>query len=449
MNWRPRSTTGALAVVFTLALSACGADGNDSTGTTAPGSTAPAIATSTATTAPATTPTAVSAATSSATSSSGASSTSPSSAAPSTATAPTTPTTDPQSLADQRVKLTQVATAKEPVVLTMRPGDDTTMYVAERDGHVRVLRDGALVDPAVLDMSDRTVAGGERGLLGLAFGADGAHLYVDYTDTNGDSNVDEYTMRADGSADPASRRRLLLQKQPYPNHNGGSLVRGPDGLLYIGFGDGGSAGDPERRADKLSTWLGKILRIDPKPSGDRPYTVPADNPFIATAGALPEIWSYGVRNPWRFSFDHANGDLWIGDVGQNTIEEVDHATTAEGRGRGANFGWSAYEGTSRFNADIDGTNAVGPVHEYHHGPLGCSITGGFVYRGSRVAALAGSYVFSDYCFHGLRAIDPAHPADAVTLTTDGSTIVGFGEGPGGDLYALSLSGPIYRVDAAG
>lgn len=438
-----------ILVVVSIALAACGSDSRDSrTGPTAPGSTAPSSTSNTTTSTPAPTTTVTTVTTTPATNVTTPATTAATTVAPTlpptTAPAPTAPPV--LVLAGAKVKLTQVASGQEPVVLTMRPGDDTTMFVAERNGHVRVLRDGALLDPAVLDMSSLTQAGGERGLLGLAFSGDGAHLYVDYTDTNGDSNVDEYAMRPDGSADPGSRRRLLFQKQPYSNHNGGSLVRGPDGLLYIGFGDGGSGGDPERRADKLTTWLGKILRIDPTPSGGKPYTVPPDNPFVGTSGALPEIWSYGVRNPWRFSFDRANGDLWIGDVGQNAIEEVDHASTADGRGKGVNWGWSAYEGTARYNSDVDGTNAIGPVHEYRHGDLGCSITGGFVYRGTRATAIVGAYVFSDYCFHGLRAIDPAHPADAVTLTTDGAAIVSFGEGPGGDLYALSLNGPIYRVD---
>jgi glucose/arabinose dehydrogenase len=420
-----------LTVALVAVAAGCGSDGNDTTAaTTAPGSTAPSSGAVTTTASSSTTAT---------------------TATSSVTTAAATTTASPASnggptLSGLSVKLTQVATGTEPVVLTMRPGDEQTMYVAERDGHVRVLGDKGLVDPPVLDMSALTKAGGERGLLGLAFAADGKHLYVDYTDVNGDSNVDEYALRADGTADPASRRPLLFQKQPYPNHNGGSLVRGPDGLLYIGFGDGGSANDPERRADKLTTFLGKILRIDPTPAGDKPYTVPPDNPFVGQSGALPEIWSYGVRNPWRFSFDRATGDLWIGDVGQNEIEEVDHATTASGRGRGVNWGWSAYEGSKRFNTDVDGTNAVGPVHEYQHGDLGCSITGGFVYRGSRVAGLTGAYVFGDYCYHGLRAIDPAHPADATVLTPDGTAIVGFGEGVGGELYALSLNGPIYRID---
>jgi glucose/arabinose dehydrogenase len=290
-----------------------------------------------------------------------------------------------------------------------------------------------------------TKANGEQGLLGLAFALDGTKLYVDYTDLSGNSHVDEYTLGADEVADPASKREVLTQDQPYPNHNGGQLVFGPDGMLYIGFGDGGSGGDPQRHANDLGTWLGKILRIDPKATGDAPYAVPADNPFVGQSGAKPEIWSYGLRNPWRFSFDAANGDLWIGDVGQDTVEEVDHVTPADGNGRGVNFGWSAYEGTNRYNNDVSGDNVVMPVHEYQHGDDGCSISGGFVYRGTAIAALRGAYVFGDYCFTGVRAIDPANPAKATTILDQPPNVSAFGEGPGRELYVLSLTGTVYEL----
>ena len=208
-----------------------------------------------------------------------------------------------------RVKLTQVAQLDEPIFVATRPGGASTIYIAQRGGQLRALRNGALVDQPVLDISSMISAGGERGFLGFAFSPDGTHLYVDYTDRDGNTNVDEYAVGADGGIDVSTYRQVLFQQQPYPNHNGGEVIFGPDGYLYIGLGDGGSEGDPQRHGHDLSTWLAKILRIDPGQSGDQPYTVPADNPFVGTAGAKPEIWSYGLRNPWRFSFDRHQGPV--------------------------------------------------------------------------------------------------------------------------------------------
>jgi glucose/arabinose dehydrogenase len=362
-------------------------------------------------------------------------------------TAPATTAPARPDLGAVTVGLTKVADVEMPTAMAMRPGDDQTIFVTSQTGAIHSIRNGQL-GATTLDISDQTRAGGERGLLGLAFSPDGAKLYIDYTDTNGDSHVDEYSVGADGVADPATRREVLTQDQPYPNHNGGQLVFGPDGMLYIGFGDGGSAGDPQRRANNLGTWLGKILRIDPRADAGAPYAVPADNPFVGQRGARPEIWSYGLRNPWRFSFDPANGDLWIADVGQGQIEEVDHVTAAGGNGRGVNFGWSAFEGTNRYNDDVSGDNVVMPVHEYEHGPDGCSISGGFVYRGTAIAALRGAYVFGDYCFTGVRAIDPAAPEKATTIAGQPANVSSFGEGPGRELYVLSLSGAVYQLTPA-
>ncbi len=237
--------------------------------------------------------------------------------------------------------------------MAVRTGDDS-LYVTEQSGRVRAIRDGRLAARPVLDLTADTTAAGEQGLLGLAFAPDGAHLYVDYTDRSGDTHIDEFAMNG-LVADPASRRNLLVVDQPQPNHNGGQLAFGPDGYLYIGLGDGGAADDegpghaPGGNGQSLETLLGKILRIDPTPTASAPYTVPADNPFVGTSGAKPEIWAYGLRNPWRFSFDADTGDLWIGDVGQNEWEEVDHAPATNGRdaGRGDNFGWNRLEGTHR------------------------------------------------------------------------------------------------------
>lgn len=362
--------------------------------------------------------------------------------------APSNPApTNPLPTGVPTIALAKVADMAEPVAVGIRAGDNA-LYVAERGGGLRKIVDGALVAQPVVDISALTRAGGERGFLGFAFAPDATHLYVNYTDLNGDSNVDEFTVTADGAVDAASRRRVLFQTQPYANHNGGDLVFGPDGLLYIGFGDGGSGGDPQNRAQNLGTWLGKLLRIDPRASGAQPYTVPADNPFVGTAGALPEIWSYGLRNPWRYSFDPANGDLWIGDVGQNRYEEIDWQAASAGAGKGVNFGWRRREGTHDYNTDTPAPGAVDPIFDYSHAD-GCSVTGGVVYRGAAVPSLVGTYVFGDYChtgLWGLRLRD--NVLERFDLGTAVSSVASFGAGPDGELYVCSLGGTLFRIVAA-
>ena len=267
------------------------------------------------------------------------------SAAPRTTTTSVTATTAPAvpDLAAARVTLTEVAhDLASPVAFATRAGDDR-FYVAEQGGRVRIVDHGETVEEPVLEVD---VSGGnEQGLLGLVFSPDGTKLYVDYTDPDGDTRVAEYAMNGD-VADTASRRELLFVEDPYPNHNGGELTFGRDGMLYITLGDGGAAGDPQQRAQNLGQLFGKIMRIDPTPSGSTPYSIPADNPFVGRPGARPEVWMYGLRNPWRFSFDRATDDVWIGDVGQNAWEEVDFA--AAGTGAGSNWGWNAREGTHEF-----------------------------------------------------------------------------------------------------
>ena len=403
----------------------------------------PAAPVSSATSAPAT-----SAATATAAPTTAAATTSSTTTVPAT----TTPAPARPDLGAAAIKLTKVADLEEPLFVATRPGDDTTTYIAQRGGRLRALRNGALVGAPVLDISSMISSGGERGFLGFAFSPDGAYLYVNYTDTNGDTNVDEYAVGADGSVDTGSRRRVLFQAQPYPNHNGGEVIFGPDGYLYIGLGDGGSGGDPERRGLDLSTWLGKILRIDPRPDGDQPYTVPPDNPFVEESGARPEIWSYGLRNPWRFSFDAVTNDLWIADVGQGNIEEINLSTAAEGAGRGVNFGWSAFEGRVRYNVDQPAEGAVPPIFQYTHDDGNCSVTGGYVYRGTAVPALGGAFLYSDYCTGHVRALvagaDGQVAANAV-LSPDPRSVSSFGEGHGHELYVCSLDGnAVYRIDPA-
>ncbi len=321
-------------------------------------------------------------------------------------------------------------------------------YVVEQDGLISRVIDGTR-GAVALDVSDLLTTGGERGLLGLAFHPDQSLAYINYTDNRGDTVIAEFVVSPDGSFDADSRRTVIVISQPYQNHNGGDIAFGPDGMLYIGMGDGGSGGDPERHSLALNDPLGKMLRIDPLASGEQPYTVPADNPFVGVDGAAPEIWSIGLRNPWRFNFDRATGDLWIADVGQENWEEINVVRASEGGGRAVNFGWSAFEGTHPYNADQQTEGAVPPVHEYSH-DFGCSVSGGTVYRGEAIASLRGWYLFGDFCVGtvwGLLAI-PGTPARLVTLGNAGS-VSAIADGPDGELYVLNYGdGTILRVDAA-
>src|SRR5437763_6352162 len=286
------------------------------------------------------------------------SSTTTTAAAPPTTAATTTTTTPPTTRTTAKptttaatappasaIALTSIATLTQPTSLAVRPGDPA-LYITEKTGKVRRLVNGQVQPAAVADLSGSVSSGAEQGLLGLAWSPDGRFLYVHYTDASGDVHVVELDP-ASGPSPPTSGRTLFVQAHhTFANHNGGQLAFGPDGELYDALGDGGGGGDPNGNGQNLATLLGKILRIDPRPSGGSPYGIPADNPFVHTAGARGEIWDYGLRNPWRFSFDSATRDLWIADVGQNAFEEVDH--TAAGRG-GVNFGWNLREGTHPFN----------------------------------------------------------------------------------------------------
>src|SRR4051794_38698696 len=295
-------------------------------------------------------------------------------------------------LSSASVTLAPVATGlSSPVALAWRHGD-TRMYVAEQGGTIRIVDPdtGAIVGTA-LTLSG-TGAPGERGLLGLAFSSDGAKLYVDHTDTSGTIHVEEYTMAGD-VATVASLRTLLTIPHPNTNHNGGQVVTGPDGDLYIGTGDGGGGGDPDGNGQNLGVLLGKILRIDPAPSASLPYTIPADNPFVGQPGIRGEIWMYGLRNPWRFTFDRATGDLWIADVGQGLYEEVDRAAAGVG---GTNWGWNLREGFHSY-AGAQPPDGKDPLVEESHADGWCAVIGGFVYRGSAIAGLGGAYVYADLC----------------------------------------------------
>ncbi|MGH3681715.1 MAG: PQQ-dependent sugar dehydrogenase, partial [Natronosporangium sp.] len=349
---------------------------------------------------------------------------------------------------DRSVLLTEVATADAPSAGVAGP--DGTVWIAERPGRVRVLEDGEL-GPPVLDITGDTTTDGERGLLGVAFDQDFAHLYLSFTDRNGHTTIDELAM-AGGRPEPASRRTLLTQEQPYANHNGGDLAFGPDGMLYIGLGDGGSGGDPLGSGQDLGSLLGSLLRIDPTGGQEGGYAVPPDNPFVDRPGARPEIWAYGLRNPWRFSFDADTGDLWIADVGQSDREEIDWSPAESGTpaGAGANYGWSLMEGSRPYSGD-EPADHVPPVFEYDTSPDRCSVTGGYVYRGEAIPGLRGDYLFSDFCDGDIRALDVddgGELAGEINLGVHGGSVVAFAQGPDRELYVLDLAGPIYRIDPA-
>jgi glucose/arabinose dehydrogenase len=355
---------------------------------------------------------------------------------------------------DVPLALRVVATGLDfPVGLAVSPGD-SRLFIVEKGGRIRIIKNGVL-GPTFLDLRGRVSTGGEQGLLGLAFDpayATNGRFVVNYTDVNGDTRISAFTVSADPDvADPATESVLLPVDQPFDNHNGGQLAFGPDGDLYIGLGDGGSGGDPNGNGQSVATLLGKLLRVNL--NGAAPYAVPSDNPFAATAGPATrgEIWSWGLRNPWRFSFDRATGDLYVGDVGQGAHEEIDVSPAATGAGRGVNFGWNRMEGTHCYPPDpaeaCDRTGLTGPVLDYDH-PDGCSVTGGYVYRGSGIPALEGTYFYSDYCggwvrsfrFSGGQATDQR---DWPALRPGGS-VTSFGQDATGELYILTAEGGVYQ-----
>lgn len=368
-----------------------------------------------------------------------------------------TTTTLVADLSAARVTLTPVADVADGTAMAVRAGDPA-LYLTVQDGRVLAVRNGQLDPTPVLDISDRVRNGGEQGLLGLVFSEDGTKLYVHFSSRTGagaagEGRVEQFAF-VNGVADPASARVLLTVPDPQSNHNGGQLAFGPDGMLYISLGDGGSQGDtgsghaPGGNAQSLDELLGKILRIDPRPTADAPYRIPADNPF-ATRGGRPEIWSYGLRNPWRFSFDRGTGDLWIGDVGAGAREEVDLATGPDA-GRGVNYGWNRFEGSRATGIEPAPSDATPPVHEITHADGNCSITGGYVYRGSRIPDLVGSYVFTDYCNGAIRAIrvDGGRVVVARDLGIPMGQVSSFGEDGSGELYVISQSDGLFRIDPA-
>ena len=327
------------------------------------------------------------------------------------------------------------------------------LFVVAQDGRIWVVGpDGSVNGTPMVDLRNRLTSGGEQGLLGLAlhpgFPAD-PRVYVNYTNKDGDTVIASLTLDPNNPdrLDPDSQRRILFVDQPYANHNGGDLLFGPDGYLYAFFGDGGSGGDPQGNGQNPEVLLGKVLRLDvDHPNGDDAYSSPAGNPFVA-GGGRPEIWLTGVRNPWRNSFDRATGDLWIGDVGQGAWEEVDVARAGVG---GLNLGWNRMEGNHCYSpgTGCDRGGLTPPVTEYGH-DLGCTVVGGYVYRGTAQPALAGVYLFADYCSGRLFAIDPSTDAfrKPVQVGNGGDGISSFGEDAAGELYITQLDGEISKVVA--
>lgn len=351
------------------------------------------------------------------------------------------------------VRLTRIGAFDSPVYVTQPRGERRRLFVVEQGGRIRVVRGGRVLERPFLDITGRVQSGGEQGLLSMAFAPDYARsrrFYVYYTDRDGDTRVVEYRRGSSPDrANPRSARQVLFQDQPESNHNGGLLLFGPDDLLYVGLGDGGGGGDQHGRignAQDLGTLLGKILRIDPRRTRGRPYRIPRDNPFVGRAGAKPAIYSYGLRNPWRFSFDRRTGDLSIGDVGQNAFEEIDFVR--RGQGAGANFGWRAWEGNSRYDDSLNAPNHVRPVLTYGR-DRGCSVTGGYVIRDRRLRAQRGRYVYGDFC-EGRLLTARLRPGGASDRSSLGglrvSSLSSFGEDSRGRIYVVSLAGPVYRLD---
>jgi glucose/arabinose dehydrogenase len=345
-----------------------------------------------------------------------------------------------------RVELEHVTDLEQPVAMAVRSGDPS-LYFAEKVGQIVALREGGDLD-VVLDLTREVSLGSEQGLLGLAFSPDGRFVYANFTDVQGDTRVVEWRF-GEGGVRLGSRREVLFVDQPFSNHNGGNLVFGPDGYLYIGLGDGGSGGDPNGNGQSLSTLLGKMLRISPRPAGSEPYETPSDNPFVGHEGARPEIWAYGLRNPWRYSFDRATEDLWIGDVGQNAWEEVD--VEPAGSSGGLNYGWDMFEGSHPFEGGSEDDDTVAPVYEYPTGDGTCAVTGGYVYRGRDIPQLVGAYVFADFCRGRLEAfrLRDGRVRGHDELGPTVASLASFGEDADGELYVLSLSGPVFRLVPVG
>jgi glucose/arabinose dehydrogenase len=349
--------------------------------------------------------------------------------------------------ASAQVELQEVVKLDDPLDVDAAPGDDARLFITEQDGVVWVLQDGRRLAAPFLDISDRVESGGEQGLLSLEFAPDyqaSGRFYVLYTDNTGDVVLDEYRRSAETPdlADTGSRRRVLRQRhREASNHNGGALHFGPDGFLYVSIGDGGA---DSGRARSLRTLLGKLLRIDPRPAGSRPYRVPSDNPFRRRRGAKGAICAYGLRNPFRFSFDRATGDLLLADVGELDVEEVNFRPRS--KLCGANFGWDRFEGTRRYSRGT-APGHIKPVIQRSHEDGWCAIIGGHVVRDPELPSLAGRYLYGDNCAKELRSarVFKRRAENDRELGLDVRGLSSFAEDNQGHIYITSLTGPVYRL----
>lgn len=368
---------------------------------------------------------------------------------------PAVPAQSVRTVAGVEVGLEEVTSLDAPIAAANRPGVDDGFYLAERRGVVRWLDLATGATEVVVDISDQTSTDVERGLLGLAVDPAGEHLYLSSTSLDGDTRVTEYVIADDGSVDEGSRRVVFALDQPFPNHNGGHITFGPDGMLYLGLGDGGVGGDPLRAGQDREQLLGSLLRIDPRGVDGSAYTIPSDNPYAGEPDARPEVWLKGVRNPWRFAFDPATGDLWIGDVGQEEVEEVTWLPADDdgtGAGRGANLGWNQMEGDQPYEDGVEPADHTPPVLTYGHEDGACSVTGGIVYRGTAIPELAGAYLFADNCLDRVEAVafdrEAGEVLDQTTVASGASLPVSFHAGPDGEAYVLSLAGPVLALTPA-
>ncbi len=351
-------------------------------------------------------------------------------------------------------QLVQVASGfSRPLYVTHAGDGSGRLFVVEQSGKIRIIDGGIVLDTPFLDVSSlisRDALGSgytERGLLGLAFHPNYAQnglFLVDYTDLNGNTVLARYQVSASdpNQADPSSAQQLLAVQQPFANHNGGDVAFGPDGYLYVSLGDGGSGGDPQGNGQNPNTLLGSILRLDVDASNG--YGIPADNPFVGSNTARPEIWAWGVRNVWRYSFDRQTGDLYLADVGQDKWEEVDFQLASSSGGE--NYGWNAYEGTHVYSGQPPASDVVMPVLEYDHGNGRCSITGGYVYRGNQIPALQGYYLYGDWCTGTIWVVQPSDAStwQPVVSLESGRQISSFGEDEAGELYVVDYAGTVLR-----
>jgi glucose/arabinose dehydrogenase len=349
----------------------------------------------------------------------------PGGGASTTAARPSRPPEGPAAGKPPELRLQSIGTLDQPLALaaSARDGD---LYVAEKEGRVKRRAGGAW--RVVLDLSGSVATRSEQGLLGLAIAPGGAHAYVNYTNREGDTRVVEYAIGDDGTFDTGSARELLAVDQPFANHNGGEVVFGPDGALYVGLGDGGGQGDPDGNAQNPGVLLGKIVRID-----------------VRVPRPRAEVWALGLRNPWRFSFDRESGDVWIGDVGGSVLEEINRSPAGA---KGVNYGWDRMEGTHRTGEGPPPDGHVPPVHEYARQAGNCAVTGGYVYRGRAIAGLRGFYLFGDFCRGEVHALRADRPGDATPLGLHVPSLASFGEDGEGELYVLSLQGDVSKVVAA-